>query len=305
MEGNILFTFLPDLKAYRDSVGEDSVDIGSVNELLHFIERAYSSTAERLHSLLDRKEITYDLLWALFKPNAVIYTICPGTEQPMCVRLSAGIEKRPSNRPDHYALECRYFDYDGKIFGEASDTIEIVKFRGTKKINTLGAYPLQHHRDSAAMQLQMILCGHSFVSLMGRHHRQYQGLAFRRDPKLGIVKVSVKGPIMIDPRSLRDMNPNYRVPPVQVYEDPFFGMMRTEPKQEGAIEGESWNVKDLKPEDLLVCSPTVQGYSLVDKQWREFIMSCAKTTQYADDMQSNLQSRTSSPSRGMEALGIS
>ncbi|KAK0826866.1 hypothetical protein LTR33_000132 [Friedmanniomyces endolithicus] len=101
VEGNVLSLFHPELKAYRDRVAsEESLYVDEVDVLLDYIESAYSSTAGRLRSLLERNEITYDLLWVLFKPKAEIYTTCPGTEQPMCVRCNHEEEKKPSNRPN-------------------------------------------------------------------------------------------------------------------------------------------------------------------------------------------------------------
>jgi hypothetical protein len=56
------------------------------NLLVDFIKVTYASTTERLTALLKDHEITYDLLWALFKPNIVVYTTYYGTGKPRCVR---------------------------------------------------------------------------------------------------------------------------------------------------------------------------------------------------------------------------
>ncbi|OCK95318.1 uncharacterized protein K441DRAFT_556596, partial [Cenococcum geophilum 1.58] len=46
--------------------------------LINYINDTYKLTTKRLLSLLKRGEITYNLLWALFKPNSDIYSICVG-----------------------------------------------------------------------------------------------------------------------------------------------------------------------------------------------------------------------------------
>ncbi|KAK0870020.1 hypothetical protein LTR87_013486 [Friedmanniomyces endolithicus] len=83
------------LKAYRERVASERHSyIDHIDLLLDFIESAYSSTTRRLRSLLKRNEITHDLLWVLFRPNAEIFTTCPGIEQPMCVRYNHGEERK-------------------------------------------------------------------------------------------------------------------------------------------------------------------------------------------------------------------
>ncbi|KAG4423704.1 hypothetical protein IFR04_003129 [Cadophora malorum] len=47
--------------------------------LLGFIRTGYSPTTERLVPVLEQHQITYDLLWTLFKPNGLAHTKCFGT----------------------------------------------------------------------------------------------------------------------------------------------------------------------------------------------------------------------------------
>ncbi|KAK2795047.1 hypothetical protein FQN50_009806, partial [Emmonsiellopsis sp. PD_5] len=47
--------------------------------LIQHLQEVYKSTAECLHSLLSHRKITYDLLWALFRLNMLVYTTCHGT----------------------------------------------------------------------------------------------------------------------------------------------------------------------------------------------------------------------------------
>ena len=44
-------------------------------------------------------------------------------------------------------MGCRYLDFNGKVFGEASTAIGIEKFHGTKRINSLGVFPPQYHQS--------------------------------------------------------------------------------------------------------------------------------------------------------------
>ncbi len=103
----------------------------------------YASITERPLALLENHEITYDLLWALFKLNMVLYTTCFGTGKPRCVKYQLGEERTTNNGVEYFHLECRYVDFDGKVFGESSTELAILKFRGIKRINSLNAFPLE------------------------------------------------------------------------------------------------------------------------------------------------------------------
>ena len=61
--------------------------------LIDCVKKVYVSTTQRLLPLLKHGEITYDLLWALFKPNTPVYTTCFGTKKPRCVTYDSGEEK--------------------------------------------------------------------------------------------------------------------------------------------------------------------------------------------------------------------
>ncbi len=110
--------------------------------LIERVEMIYAPTTERLLPLLEHGEITYDLLWALFKPNTPIYTTCSGTKNPRCVTYDSGEEKMDRWKMRYFNIDCQYFDFDGIAFGKASIKLVIPKFRGNKRINTLPAFPL-------------------------------------------------------------------------------------------------------------------------------------------------------------------
>jgi hypothetical protein len=119
MEQNILFQFLPDLEEYQN--GPDSGVEGKGQEhlslLVNCIKKAYSTTGNHLSALLKKGEITYDLLWALFKPHTSVFTIYPGSEQPRCVEYVSGEERRINQDQRYFHIEYYYLDFNGKIFG--------------------------------------------------------------------------------------------------------------------------------------------------------------------------------------------
>ena len=96
---------------------------------------------------------------------------------------------------------------------ETLTSIELVipKFRGTKRISTLPAFPLKYHPDENQVKSDLVKCGRKFVSLMGTYYCYCQGKAFfmhRGDP----VRVSVNSRMMIDADFFWKINPNYSRP---------------------------------------------------------------------------------------------
>ncbi len=87
-------------------------------------------------------EITYNLLWALFKLNTFTYITCPGIKKLRCIKYDFSKERTISNRVVYFYIKGRYIDFNGKVFSEVPINIGILKFCGSKLINSLNVFPL-------------------------------------------------------------------------------------------------------------------------------------------------------------------
>lgn len=125
-----------------------------------------------------------------------------------------GEQKETLERGKFFQLDCHYIDYDGKTFGEANAVLEIDEFRGARRIDSLGIFPLAYHEDEEQVRERLIERGRKFGSLKGMHYKFYKGLAFFKR-KRGAVRLNVNGRIMVDPSTFRRINPNYRMNPVK------------------------------------------------------------------------------------------
>lgn len=239
--------------------------------LLGYIETTYAQPHVRLLGLIDRREIAYDLLGALFKPNEEMYMLCRGSGKPMCFKCNYGEEMTRMNGSEYFRIEGRYFNHDGKILGESTLFVDIDKFRGAKRIDHLLAYPLRLHQNSTRLRSSLSDRGRTFVALVeGYHYRQYQGQAFRKDDKGDFIKTSIDGRVVVDLDQFRFMNPNYNKPRVDTMSwDAFIGATPVE-GNEGRTEVDRVDVglAELSLHDLVLCSPTVRGFSLTDRSWR-------------------------------------
>ncbi|ODH45036.1 hypothetical protein ACO22_00428 [Paracoccidioides brasiliensis] len=147
IERNFLYNFLPDLEKKGKNHGDPRSK--HVDLLIGYIKETYASTTQSLLPLLKRGEITYDLLWTIFKPGIFVYSTCPGTGKPRCVIFDAGEEKMKMNGIKYFSLDCRYLDFDGEVFGEAGTQLEVVRFHGPRPIHDLEAFPLDHHPNKS------------------------------------------------------------------------------------------------------------------------------------------------------------
>ena len=180
------------------------------------------------------------------------------------------------NGVEYFHLECRYVDFDGKVFGETSIELAILNFRGTKGINSLDAFPLEHHPNKNEVKAHLVDCGRKFVSLMGVHHRQYRGDAFcmrKGQP----VKVPVNSRIMIDRVFFQEANPNHTRPRIkesakQDLSDGvwiIFGIDDRSTNQSDQVKSTGKDPAEMNEDDLILCSPTVPGFSYGNKLWGE------------------------------------
>lgn len=295
MPQNLLFNVLPELKSYRQNLTLDDPISGHLDELINFIEKTYTDTNSHVQSLLAHGEITYDLLWALFKPNCLLFTTCLGTRKPRCVRHVCGEEKRNMYGTKYWSLDCRYNDFDGKEIGEVPMDVQITKFRGSKLIHELEAFPIQYHPRVDEVKSELIDCGKRFVSLRGAHHRHCKGEAFflRKGEPVGL---QVDSRVMIDAASFKKANPMYSRPKINGaatqrgirfsslwcvgFGTESDGRNETGEASECGKSDEGkptdpsptpeWHgddQKDMTEEALMLCCPTVRGLSFKDKLW--------------------------------------
>lgn len=154
--------------------------------------------------------ITYDLVWALFKPNTIAYTTTYGNkDDPRCFKVDYCYEQENwMTLEKNWMIEGRYLEYDGKVFGFGDHYVPIRQFRGSKKITNLGTYPLDFHKTPDTLREQLIERGKKFVTLQGMNYMFHCGLGYLKH-KSTVLKHNINGRVMIDPGIFRRLHPNY------------------------------------------------------------------------------------------------
>ena len=147
-------TLKPKLKRTRKSKDQKKLaqEIAQCKLLLSYIDEDYAATRKALKPLLKAGTITYDLCWALFKPNTIVYTPTYGNkDDPRCFKVDQCFEYESwLSGAKSWVIDGRYLEYDGKVFGLGDHEVEIKTFKGHRKITSLGAYPLKYHKDPKA-----------------------------------------------------------------------------------------------------------------------------------------------------------
>ena len=63
------------------------------------------------------------------------------------------------------------------VVGKIQTVVLLRPVRGTVKIDSLDAYPIKFHPDEEELRDTIVKRGKKWVSLIGVHHRQYDGIA--------------------------------------------------------------------------------------------------------------------------------
>ncbi|PMD21103.1 P-loop containing nucleoside triphosphate hydrolase protein [Hyaloscypha hepaticicola] len=274
VERNLLYHYLPELESYRSRILADAAKTTPIEHLgllINCVRTIYMPTSQNLLPLLDHGEITYDLLPLLFKPNTLVYTTCFGTKKPRCVIYDSVEEKEKRLGEKYFSMACRYLDFDGKTFGTVPINLAIPKFRGTKRINTLRAFPLKYYQDEKLVKANIVECGRKFVALKDVRLVHCRGEAFYMDEG-DPVRLSVDSRVIIDPDFFWKMNPNYSRPRTDL------DVTRPNQLPPGwssctVVKSNGIEPAELTEDDLLICCPTVLGFSFGEKIWAEFAVA--------------------------------
>jgi hypothetical protein len=142
---------------------------------------------------------------------------------------------------------------------------------GVQRIDSLDAFPLEHHSEADLVKTRLISNGQAFVNLGKIHHRNYKGIAFRLE-RGDIKKTFVNGRIMIDQTMFREVNAAYnrpRIDKLKANDNPSMPSLEfftwdefgSGPRKKVLLD-KADDEETLTADDFLFCSPTVLGFGL-------------------------------------------
>ncbi|KAJ5091678.1 ATPase AAA-type [Penicillium alfredii] len=228
---------------------------------------------------------------ALFKPGSYVFTTCFGSGEPRCVIFDAG-EETTQDDVEFYKLECRFLDYDRTKFGKVGVFLRILKFRGSKPIKTLEAFPLHLYPSHQRVRKDLVGRGQKFRDLAGSHVQYCTGSAFfMKNGKP--FKININSRVGVDAAFFREMQPNYSRPRLHdiwakekegisvINLDTLFGNNREQEKermQEGNVDAQQ-----MSEDDFLICCPTVCCFSFKEKMFLECAVGALGDVQWSPE----------------------
>ncbi|EFQ33968.1 ATPase [Colletotrichum graminicola M1.001] len=236
IDPNMLFLYLEDFRKFDKQLKKSVVVSADKKErkkrkkhiktkrqhlkvLLKYVDKDYAHVKKSLYPMLENGLITFELLWALFKPNTLVYTTTYGSpDEPRVFKVEQAEKLTSVTKGGFYWIDGKlsvtsflyvaarhqltlspYLEFDGKRFGYGTLYEKILEFRGARKITSLCAFPLDFHKDKGAVEAALIDRGKRFVQL-----------AYYKKKK-AVIKVNVNSRVMVDPAIHRRINPNYQV----------------------------------------------------------------------------------------------
>ena len=326
LDPNMLFLYLEETRQYMKTQKQLSktekkskvrksaaTKAAHLKVLVKYLDTDYAETKKALNAILNSNTITFDLMWALFKPNTIAYASTYGNEdEPRAFKVESVTKYTHFIDGESYRIKGHYLSYDGKRFGMVSIAEAINAFKGSRKITSLDCYPLHHHREADDLRAKLIERGRKFASLKGQNYKYHQGMAFCRKEQ-GVAKINVNGRVMVDPTTHTRVNPNYPVDRIRrnqddgnadaniadadddededalpsniiVYEhrtvqDPNGKQHSVRVKVDkygNEIQDETMDgiaEHEFAHEELIIASPVVRGFAFNEKMWLEFSVS--------------------------------
>ncbi|KAM0227207.1 hypothetical protein ACHAPO_011744 [Fusarium lateritium] len=211
---------------------------------------------ENMFDGTDRRMVTFDELWHLFKIGDIVYApTSTSFKEPTGLKSAKGryqtafklYFKGASVIDDSYpddltlldrtmVLWCYYIEYNGESYGPVKKRIVITSFGGKKDIRDLPAYPIRFAANIERLQEDLTLQGKRFRSLTKERHVSCEGWTIT-GPPLGVVEKEndetpehVEGDVIIDfQEALRrqpSWKPEFEAPTEEATQDWKHGMDR-------------------------------------------------------------------------------
>ncbi|KAI1127425.1 P-loop containing nucleoside triphosphate hydrolase protein [Nemania abortiva] len=274
---------------------EDSDAAAHAQLLYNLLEIELRDKRNELDNLINDGIITYENLWAIFRPGSLVFSIIEDQNRIFFLQDTHYIQD------SFMELHVKFIDWDGTQFGYRSTTLRVCKFSGTQRITGLDAYPIEFHPSRSDVEESVKARGEMFRDMHSFHYVSYKGTMLCGDQRLKIDERIIVDAfshgrnhpaeaLQLEPIDTQELAPTIQVSDdrhaYSSFEPSDFeddhpisdlvlgGFKRSPitdygtPSKHEKIEVASDTA--LTPEQLLLCNSHVRGYSLKSKQWGEF-----------------------------------
>ncbi|KAI0062759.1 P-loop containing nucleoside triphosphate hydrolase protein [Artomyces pyxidatus] len=255
----VMFYSYPGLvKRYAEELAKEPQDeslIADISAAIQVIEEDQSRNLQEFAKLTSQGEISYDLLWALFRPNILVFNYHSMTEQDRVLLVRWVGYRRRQDGSEYLKIACDMVHNDGNSFGFTREYLVVDDYRGVRPITDLASYPLEYHVDRAGVHARAVELGKRFARMQPHSYGEIRGHAMRdrhTEAEPMPEKFYTSGRVMISPSAFRRFEPNSTYNP-SVHRP----LLR----------------ESLTDEEYVICTPILLGFAFDRKSWGAFAMS--------------------------------
>jgi len=168
------------LDTYRQETTDDAMRM-HLNLLFEFMDSELGASRGALLAMLQKRQITFEMLWAIFVPGRLLYKNENG--HPWLLRCQKSAYEDYTNIGPVCQVYAQFTDFNGEFVGDAFEEIWIhqkKKLAGghPAKITDLNIYPLEFwNGDGVELERQLRSRGRRFLGLRGVNFKYYHGIA--------------------------------------------------------------------------------------------------------------------------------
>ncbi|KAK5094892.1 hypothetical protein LTR70_003793 [Exophiala xenobiotica] len=159
----------------------------SLNGMLHAsllrrtLVETFDGAFQKYRELIAAGEITFDLVWTLFKPGCDIFAMI-GTNL-VAAKCDGLRSTKTWNDGYQHTVTWRYLAWDGKDYGWTTSSSTIAAFSHRMKISELPVYPTAHDQNKDEMLTTLARRGRVFARLTCQepHMMMYSGSYMQND----------------------------------------------------------------------------------------------------------------------------
>ena len=168
--------------------------ISDIQAGIFYVDEYLGNTMKDVNQMVSQREITFDVVWALFFPNSLVYSHHTNTDQDTVLIVRRSSYEARKGGMKYLRVVCDIIHDDGQEFGFARHVLEIDEYPGTRPIASLPVYPLQYHDDNYGVYSRAVELGKHLVQLPTHSFREISGRASRRVDRCEMVRLFWQSP---------------------------------------------------------------------------------------------------------------
>ncbi|KAI9891200.1 MAG: hypothetical protein M1814_003043 [Vezdaea aestivalis] len=295
-----------ELEDYRHTKADEDTK-AHLDLLFKFIDSTMKPKVDRFKDHAKRKIISFSLLWMLFRPGDLVFTVYNGQPSALVVQK---MDNSSNDLGRCFRITGLGVDSNGERIGKVSRHVDIQDFDGTRDIMSLEIHPFKYHPDEQNIKERLLARGKRFLELQGVHHMNYKGQIWNVPDRNSLSHREMRhswrpsqrhssiqhepiwfpgkasGRIMIDNASFCEHNSQHQVTfsvndsssskndpheRVQVSRHTSDKVELFEPPNFIPVHPQSpENAVQLQDKYIMLCSPFLLGFSLQSRSWCRF-----------------------------------